>query len=297
MTQPDWNWFYSALAQSAAAIIGLFAAFIFTKIINSQSEFTYKKRMLNSLFNRAQDLVEAVKNIDIESYLKNYRAVRFQELAKKYKISFKGLEPEDIYNQIGFYAYDSKTEVLNAIYVKLEELKDLDKRDPHYFERLQNNSSPESKLSSQVPDAIKEKTLQINSHIREIQSFLIENESNPESSSLIMILIPVLLVLFLMTVIYPLSFLPVSGEIHLSISAFFEIIPTIKGGLLLVLSIAFSGIFIWFMAINVKLTYPSDLMEGIAWYSYYQSYSPYFKNYIENTKRDEVASPSSPSTK
>ncbi|MCH7733340.1 MAG: hypothetical protein IIB44_12675 [Candidatus Marinimicrobia bacterium] len=33
----DWNWFFSALAQSAAAIVGIFAAFIITKIVNNQS--------------------------------------------------------------------------------------------------------------------------------------------------------------------------------------------------------------------------------------------------------------------
>ena len=38
----DWNWFFSSLAQATAAVAGIFAAFIITKIINLQSEFKRK---------------------------------------------------------------------------------------------------------------------------------------------------------------------------------------------------------------------------------------------------------------
>ena len=30
----DWNWFFSSFAQSSAAIVGIFGAFLITKILN-----------------------------------------------------------------------------------------------------------------------------------------------------------------------------------------------------------------------------------------------------------------------
>lgn len=45
----DWNWFFSSLAQSVAALVGVFAAFIITKIINNQAEFQRKNLRLREL--------------------------------------------------------------------------------------------------------------------------------------------------------------------------------------------------------------------------------------------------------
>ncbi len=45
----DWNWFFSSLAQSVAALVGIFAAFIITKIISNQSEFQRKNSRLREL--------------------------------------------------------------------------------------------------------------------------------------------------------------------------------------------------------------------------------------------------------
>lgn len=55
----DWNWFFSALAQSFAAIVGLIGAFLATKILNSETSF--KKR---------QALAEASKRktLNLEDY-------------------------------------------------------------------------------------------------------------------------------------------------------------------------------------------------------------------------------------
>ena len=44
----DWNWFFSSVAQSAAAIVGILAAFIITKILNSQTEYNHN---LNEIIN------------------------------------------------------------------------------------------------------------------------------------------------------------------------------------------------------------------------------------------------------
>jgi hypothetical protein len=45
----DWNWFFSAVSQSAAAIVGIFAAFIITAIIKNQTEFHRKRDRIQEL--------------------------------------------------------------------------------------------------------------------------------------------------------------------------------------------------------------------------------------------------------
>jgi hypothetical protein len=40
-------WFFSALAQSTAAIVGIFSAFIITKMISNQSKFNENLSKIN----------------------------------------------------------------------------------------------------------------------------------------------------------------------------------------------------------------------------------------------------------
>ena len=45
----DWNWFFSSLAQSTAAIVGLIGAFVFTKMVNSEGASEAATFRLNDL--------------------------------------------------------------------------------------------------------------------------------------------------------------------------------------------------------------------------------------------------------
>lgn len=58
----DWNWFFSSLSQSAAAIVGIFGAFIVTKILSNQSTFSEKKNRLRDLLRSAEKLGEDAKS-------------------------------------------------------------------------------------------------------------------------------------------------------------------------------------------------------------------------------------------
>jgi hypothetical protein len=55
----DWNWFFSSLAQSVAALVGVFSAFIITKIVNNQSEFSSKIARTQELLNMSSKYKEA----------------------------------------------------------------------------------------------------------------------------------------------------------------------------------------------------------------------------------------------
>ena len=64
----DWNWFFSALAQSCAAIVGLMGAFIFTKIVGNQASFRQRRTDYESLEIEAQRLVQELDRRWFEWY-------------------------------------------------------------------------------------------------------------------------------------------------------------------------------------------------------------------------------------
>ncbi|MFC1539037.1 hypothetical protein ACFL6H_06420 [Candidatus Latescibacterota bacterium] len=49
----DWNWFFSAVAQSSAAIVGIFGAYILTNIINNKKEYNENIYKITDLSKRS----------------------------------------------------------------------------------------------------------------------------------------------------------------------------------------------------------------------------------------------------
>lgn len=59
----DWNWFFSSLAQSSAAIVGIFGAFIITKVLSNQVSFQEKTARGKTLVADASRLQHRAKNL------------------------------------------------------------------------------------------------------------------------------------------------------------------------------------------------------------------------------------------
>lgn len=74
--QVDPNWFYSASAQSAAAIVGLMGAFTTTKLINHKSFITQIKKEISECKTK-------IKSIDEEIETKNIYIANFEYETKK----------------------------------------------------------------------------------------------------------------------------------------------------------------------------------------------------------------------
>jgi hypothetical protein len=115
---------------------------------------------------------------------------------------------------------------------------------------------------------------------------LSEVKSNPESSYLVSISIIAGIVLFLVGFVYPLSFLPFEPgrEIALSFEAFFTILFSFKGLMLLLPSIIFSGIMIVFFVINLRLKYSRKDIKELALATKLKYYSSYFDQMQKNEK-------------
>lgn len=74
----DWNWFFSSLAQSVAALVGVFSAFVITKIVNNQSEFSSKVARTQELLDKSLKYKEAASHTCKRSFTLFRAFTRYQ---------------------------------------------------------------------------------------------------------------------------------------------------------------------------------------------------------------------------
>ncbi|HEX7723677.1 MAG TPA: hypothetical protein VF397_16065 [Pyrinomonadaceae bacterium] len=257
----DWNWFFSSLAQSVAALVGIFAAFIITKIINNQAEFQRKNTRLKELLSLSAKFRDALSDRSFDWYNERrleYALERLEDVAEDE--DFKN--SDEYYEEFKFPPYVPRSEVLKKIDEKISE--QTAKRNPpprprNDFSYMAFRDVDSIRFRTQLDERIRENVneegeriraliLEIRQHIRLVKLHLAELEGNPQSSMLINLSIIGAVLLFLLGVIYPLSFLPVSidQQIRYSIGAFVPILFSLKGFLLSSISIIFLAIIITF---------------------------------------------------
>ncbi|MFJ5472563.1 hypothetical protein, partial [Pectobacterium carotovorum] len=64
----DWNWFFSSLSQSSAAIVGIFGAFIITKILSNQTNYSEKINKCKDILTKCKRVVESADDLYINWY-------------------------------------------------------------------------------------------------------------------------------------------------------------------------------------------------------------------------------------
>jgi hypothetical protein len=101
MPTTDWNWFFSSVAQSAAAIVGIFGAFIVTKILANQSAFSEKSRRMQELITLGEKLVDVSSRLSFDWYHKHDSAGEIEDLEKLLEKD-ESDEPESLYEKLRF---------------------------------------------------------------------------------------------------------------------------------------------------------------------------------------------------
>lgn len=116
----DWNWFFSSLSQSAAAIVGIFGAFIITKIFSNQTAFSEKTAKLNNYLIEAKKIADDAKSYNMEWHNKHYNDGEYRKFHDFLDEHFPANESmEKITNQIledfidksDFSRYSEKEEI------------------------------------------------------------------------------------------------------------------------------------------------------------------------------------------
>ncbi len=311
MPTTDWNWFFSSVAQSAAAIVGIFGAFIVTKILANQSAYAEKNRRMQELITIGEKLVDATSRLAFEWYHKHNTASEIENL-EKLLVKDETEEPDSLYEKLHFSPYISKADALQIISrVKSSREERLQREREESMLQMEQAGKlgigtafamparPHllSELKSFQPQLTKEREVidglytEVKHHVRVVSDFQSLVVSHPESSSLITASLILIVTLFFSGVIYPLSFMPLPTDWKPSIS-FGEIpnfICSLRGALLAVVSILFSTMLAMFFVLNIRMRYPQALLEQLEQYKHLSKYSKYFANRSENVAQRNIA--------
>lgn len=113
----DWNVFYSSIAQSTAAFVGLLGAFIITKIINNEQQFNEHKILIEDYIVAGNYLKQKLNDRYFKWYNKRTREQELEDLTddarKNEDILYE--PPESLYKKYRFSEFDNKEEILVAI--------------------------------------------------------------------------------------------------------------------------------------------------------------------------------------
>lgn len=289
----DWNWFFSSVAQSSAAIVAVFSAFIITKIINNQSLFESNNRRIKKLLNESVRFKELAIYRRIgwySQYLINKETKKLQEKCKNLEILGS---PEEYYFNSNFPSFIKRDGVIQRIdsVMKLPiSAKSTTPIENAFKDFRPNHELSEEQLITEEQNKIYGLIADIKHHVAVLNDFIEELSANSESSAVIRWSILASMSLFFVGVIYPLGFLPLpqGAVITLSLKYIPDYIFSFSGLLLSILALIFSGINSFFYNINSKMLYDPNGIAELKAFSTFGDYSVYFKNMEDNIKAKEA---------
>ncbi|ODT96890.1 MAG: hypothetical protein ABS82_02750 [Rhodanobacter sp. SCN 67-45] len=320
----DWNWFFSSIAQSAAAIVGIFGAFIITKVLSNQAKFGEKSIRFRSLRTDAIKLVDSAHHLSFAWYIRLNRKYELEK-AEEFLEKDDDLTPDALYAKLNFPPFIPRADAI-------KDIQDLKDRRAHAAvkerQRLADAARNQAELQK-IPgmsglkafmamdggnsarfvdpilpaallhprpyaelrkerDAIDALAVEIRHHRRTIVDFLATTSSNPESSMAITWALAMVAGLFLIGVIYPLSFLPTPTPWApaLEFHGFWARVFSLRGMLLTAISVIFLAALTMFAVMNRRLRYPLNEVKALADFAHIGTYSRY---YAIAEKNEEIA--------
>lgn len=303
MPTTDWNWFFSSVAQSAAAIVGIFGAFIVTKILANQTAFAEQILRIQELITLGQKLAEASSRLSFDWYHRNDSADELERLEKLLEED-DSQTPEALYEKLRFSPYIPMADAIATIARAKSLRKDRIEREREETRRqseqarsqgvfgiarhmdsglLRDISSPRIHMGPQLEkerEEIDSLYTEARHHVRLVSDFHAIVSPNPESSPVITASLALILTLFFAGVIYPLSFMPLPTDWKpaLSFAAIPSFIFSLRGALLMIVSLLFTTMLAIFFVMNIRLKYPVEKLERLEHFKHLSAYSQHFLN-------------------
>jgi hypothetical protein len=159
---------------------------------------------------------------------------------------------------------------------------------------LQSRALRSAALEKEVADereALRRLRVDVSDSIRNIKAFAEELAGNPESSALISMVLAGGFVMFILGVIYPLSFLPVplQWDRVLSAGAFSSILFSLRGAVLTLAVVVFGSVLLILWITNARLRYPAGIVADLTTWSLEASYSPFLEVRARNAEKKAAA--------
>lgn len=302
----DWNWFFSALPQSAAAIVGLGGAFLVTKIVGNEGDHKRNVALAEQMLDEAESLEDKLGRRYFKWYNRHSRELDidrlWNKLEKKRGKSADFLTAAEYYERESFSPYTPRAEIIAEIEKTLSLLRrpppprrsDLD---PMLLQpaaisvQLSQQRQQLSENVQQERELIDQLVVDVDHHIRKMKRLHGVLRTNPESSPLISWAIAFNLCLFLVGVLYPLGWLPLGGPPVFSFapSDVLASVFSLRGALLAAFGSVFGVSMLLFWRTNARLRYSPELLEQLAQRSSRASYSEYLTILDENEQASRAA--------
>lgn len=301
----DWNWFFSALAQSSAAIVGLVGAFVLTKVVSNEQAFAEEGAYLRRHLREAKRLQRRAASRYFSWYNGRRRATEQSLIGDRVTADGDVVDAETRYTELNFSRYDAREEVLELINEELDYQPAPKRRGLGMISPIPDLSITTARnlqLERQVieeREAIDQLLVDVRHSVDTITEALVLAGENRFRSKLVSDTLVGMTVLFFGGVIYPLSFLPMElgARPRLTIGAFFTILLSLRGALLVGVGVLLFLFGYRLFSINSGLVHSPTLLAELEPFSSLGSYSVYFTNYednirwLEERRREEDAPP------
>ncbi|MCI5141128.1 MAG: hypothetical protein D3909_05255 [Candidatus Electrothrix sp. ATG1] len=294
--QVDWNWFFAAYAQSGAALIGIISAFIISKLLSESDKYEKISYNLNNLKIKRNYYLDKISVYKFD-WLDRQNIKYGPTLGKAIKKGeFENLSDSEKRKKL-FEIDPSLFQTESCLdYLKERIIQSTPKDAP-----IDPNSSVDISKLNLPPEGLWDKVSQEKEKIIEIKidcEFLIkefeEVKRNLSKAKInlnpIKITIWLLSFGFVITVIYPLHFMPLaentSPNISFSLKSIFENLLSIRGTLLVLMFIIIESIFIYFLlllkGLERKYTASVNTIEN-SWLDI-RKYSQHFECTVEEER-------------
>ena len=291
----DSNWFFSSVAQSVAAIVGVLAGFITSRMITTKADFSRKQARSRRLVAEAQFLVDRFDHASIGWY--DMRANNLALSAVRNTLAEgHNFDSNEFYWRMLFSPFSSAADNLKEIQREIDHWNG-----PHaakvrqsYVIQRRESGDEADRADHELRNQLNTERLRINElvidarrHKRDCQEHLADIATQGESSPVTKFAIVTTLSLFFLGVIYPLSFLPVRDGIPvesltLSGPAFWSLLFSLRGLILFAPSIIVLTAAVIALRVTNRLRYSMAELESVERYTVASGYSKYLENFENN---------------
>lgn len=308
----DWDWFFSSLAQSAAAIVAIFAGFIINKVLANQAAHEANLQEMTQLQTEAQRLVAEADALRFDWYSRRYNEEALEEASAHLKntdeVEDGQLTVEGLLEQFPMSPFksaeDNRTAMAALLQAHLDARQKARERrnrpmSPAAVAVLKRTGMPfgiDAFVERSVPalpripnialrtsmrterERIDDVRRKVDHHIRLIGNCLASSGKAASNRRAMRFWLGLVVVLFLAGVIYPLSFLPSPTAPQLSVrpTDILGALVSVRGVLLSLVSAAFLAVVGVFARINERTVTPAALTEELAGYTRVTAYAEEF---------------------
>lgn len=290
----DWNWFFSTVAQSFAAIVGLVGAFVFTRLVNAEVEHTEQEQRLRDLLHEAQKLEGWITKRNFEWYNRQKRESALDRL--EYKLTEDDgpqTSPEEYASGLDLSPWDDRTGLVQEVKKVIDEFYEEEgSTGTSWYLGQAVRTSDVTKLHIQRQrlqerERLKRVTNDAINHARKVRAELELARKNPQHSSAVSVTLIVLTTLFFVGVVYPAGFLPFpeGAALQLSLGAVGHTVASFQGVVLGLGSLLFLCVVGLLFSRNEKLRHDPELLGQLEPYASPENYSDFVGTWLENRGR------------